>query len=556
VLRIEELQNLTRSQRNGWRIRRTSLRPSRICVGCLCALALGISSLTAQTDSVPSSSNGAKQLFDKGVALAQKGDSDGAIRTLEQALQVGRGSATILDAIGAAYSMKGDFKVAKTYFASSLQINPTFAPAMQNLGIACFTLGEFDEASAQFNVLRKLTGESRAVASLFLGMIAEKNADYAQAMALLDASGDLTHQYPDALLALANAALQLGNARRAEVALAGFDTLNNADALQRRKAADLYTRMGFANRARLELEETNGNATPEGESEYRMALALYEKHRLVESRRIVEPLAVSHPSADALLLLAHIAKEQDDFAVAMKSLQRAAKLDPTREESYLEYSSLCSEHGNDQLALDSANIGLENVPGSYRLLVQKGAVLDKLGQLVEAEEILREAGTLQQDNSIALLSLAVVLTHAGNVPEAEKTLASAITQFPQNHYMHYYRGKLLMQMAGGSADTEKLKAQAIKEFNQSVRYNPSHADSYYQLATLYSTALPNLEEDALLKCLKLDAHHPAAEYALARLYLRTGRKTKGEALLTQFKADQRSTEIQQEKQLRIDVAQK
>ena len=527
-----------------------------MCFGCLCLLALGLSRLSAQTNLSPPASTDALRLYQKGVALAQKGDPDGAICMLEEALQGDPNSAAILDAIGGAYSVKGDFESAKTYFARSLRINPGFAPARQNLGIACFTLGEFEEASAHFNTLRNSTSQSRAVATLFLGMIAEKKADYAQALALLEGSGKLASQYPDALLSLANAALQLGNTRRAEEALASFDTLQNPEAPQRRKAADLYSRMGLVDRAQLELEKASGKTAPKGESDYRRALLLYEKHRLSESRRIVEAMAASQPSADVLLLLAHVAKDQEDFAVAMKSLQQAAKLDPGREESYLEFSTLCSEHGNDQLALDTADIGLENVPGSYRLLVQKGAVLDKLGRLGEAEEILRQAGTLQQDNSVALLSLAVVQTHAGRLGEAEKTLASAFTQFPRNYYMHYYRGKLLVQMSSGSAGAEELRAQAIQEFKQSVRYNPSHADSWYQLATLYSPALPKLEEDALLKCLNLDSHHSPAKYALARLYLRTGRKAEGQALLAEFKAQQRTTEIQQDKQLRIDVARK
>jgi tetratricopeptide (TPR) repeat protein len=556
LLRISELQMSIRAPREVRLFRRAPRFRSCMFVACLCVFAFGVSSLSAQTSQTQLSSTSAMRVFDHGVEQAQKGDSEGAIRILGEALQKDPANAAILDAIGAAYSMKGDLPTAKTYFARSLQINPTFAPAIQNLGIACFTLGELDEASAQFTKLHNAPGQSHSVAALFLGLIAENRAQYSQAMGLLDESEKLAYQYPDALLAMANAALHLGNTQRAEDALVRFDTMQNVDAIQRTRAAALYTRMGMSDRARLEVAKTGGNAVPEPRSDYQKALALYEKHDLDESRKILESLSTTAPTADAFLLLAHVAKEQEDFAVAMKSLQQAAKLNPAQEESYLEYSSLCSEHGNDQLALDSANIGLDNVPDSYRLTVQKGAALDKLGRLVEAENVLRHAGTLQQDNSVALLSLAVVLTHAGNLPEAEKTLAGAISKFPQNYYMHYYRGKLLTQMASGSSNVEKLKARAIQEFTQSVRYNPSHPDSYYQLATLYSTARPDLEEGALLKCLALDAHHSAAEYALARLSIRTGRRMKGQALLAEFKAQQRTTELQQEKQLRIDVAQK
>jgi len=66
---------------------------------------------------------------------------------------------------------------------------------------------------------------------------------------------------------------------------------------------------------------------------------------------------------------------------------------------------------------------------------------------------------------------------------------------------------------------------------------------------------PKLAEQALQRCLKLDPNHIPAQYALARLYLRTGRKEQGQALLARLKTQQRAEELQQQRQLRIDVAQ-
>jgi hypothetical protein len=55
--------------------------------------------------------------------------------------------------------------------------------------------------------------------------------------------------------------------------------------------------------------------------------------------------------------------------------------------------------------------------------------------------------------------------------------------------------------------------------------------------------------------LKLDPNHIPAQYSLARLYVRTGRKEEGQALLERMKTQQRSEELQQQKQVRIEVAQ-
>ena len=239
----------------------------------------------------------------------------------------------------------------------------------------------------------------------------------------------------------------------------------------------------------------------------------------------------------------------------MKSLKRAAQIDPAREESYLEFSTICADHGNDQLALDTAEIGLDHVPDSYRLTVQKGAVQEKLGNLNAAEETLKKAIGMQRDNSVAMLSLAVVQAHSGRPDEAEQTLGTAIRQFPDNYYMYYFQGKLLMQVATGKPGGPDLNDAARRSFEESIRLNPDYADSYYQLSDLYIADAPKLAEQALQKCLELDPNHIPAQYALARLYLRTGRKEQGQALLARLKTQQRSEELQQQRQLRIEVAQ-
>ena len=250
-----------------------------------------------------------------------------------------------------------------------------------------------------------------------------------------------------------------------------------------------------------------------------------------------------------------MAKERGDLSTAMKSLKRGSQIEPGREESYLEFSTICADHGNDQLAFDSAEIGLDHVPNSYRLTVQKGVVQEKLGHLSDAEETLRKAIGMQRDNSDAMVSLAVVQAHSGKPDEAEQTLTTAIRQFPDNYYMYYFQGKLLMQFGTGRRGGADVKDAARRSFEESIRLNPDYADSYYQLSDLYIGDSPKLAEHALQKCLKLNPNHIPAQYSLARLYLRTGRKQQGEALLAHFKIQQRSEELQQQKQLRIDVAQ-
>ena len=86
--------------------------------------------------------------------------------------------------------------------------------------------------------------------------------------------------------------------------------------------------------------------------------------------------------------------------------------------------------------------------------------------------------------------------------------------------------------------------------------NPSFADSYYHLAKLYLDQDPKLAEQNLLACLRLDPHHLSAEYSLGRLYLKTGRRAKGQALIDAFKRQQEAEKLKAQQKPSLELAQR
>ncbi len=526
----------------------------------LCFALLASSSVTsclAQGGTrTPINSDEGRRQYQTGIALVRAGQIDKAISAFKKGLETAPQDKILLDATGAAYSLRGQLETARDYFNASLKVDPAFVPAEQNLGITLFALGRYAEAEDQFKNLQGQSGRAGAVANLFLGMIAEKRSDCKAAVLELESAGALLYQYPDAALSLGNCEYQIGNPQRAVQVLSMFDQIPGKSTSQYERAADLYTRLGQDRQALEELTKARAGKDQVARAEKKRAELLEKTGQLDEAQRALEAVVAAEPSADTLLNLARVANDRGALDVAMKSLQRAAEIEPDREDSYLEFSSICSDHGNDSLALKTAEIGLSHIPNSYRLTVQKGAALEKLGHLSDAEDTLRKAMSMQKDNSIALLSLAVVQAHSGRTDEAEQTLTTAIRRFPDNYYMYYFRGRLLSQFAGAGSSKSDLREGARRSLEESIRLNPTYADSYYQLSELYLPTESNLSEQALQKCLRLNPSHLPAQYSLARLYLRTGRKEQGQALLASFKTEQRSEELQQEKQLRIDIAQK
>ena len=90
----------------------------------------------------------------------------------------------------------------------SLKADPRLVPARKNLAINYFNLGKYDLATTEFQELIKENGESRSVALLFLGIIAEEQGNFSQAASLLGESGELVFHYPRAVLSLALPLLQ------------------------------------------------------------------------------------------------------------------------------------------------------------------------------------------------------------------------------------------------------------------------------------------------------------------------------------------------------------
>lgn len=491
-----------------------------------------------------------------GVALAKQGRLDEAIADFQNGLQIAPQNKLLLDATGAAYSLKGDLGRAKQYFRECLDADPEFVPARKNLAITYYGMEQYDLGAAEFQKLKNSSPRTRPVANLFLGMISEKKADHVQAVKLLELSGALVDRYPEAVLSLAEAEIELKHIHKAQAALIKFEAARGVTASQHLKAAELYVRLEQNRHALAQLDKASIKDGGLKRVVYERALVLDQMDRSQEALTILKDLAAENPDSDTLNLLAHVAQKRGDLQLAIQSLRQAAKLDPAREDNYLDFSTICADYGNYALALEAADVGLSHIPSSYRLSVQKGVVLENLGRLDAAEEILRKAAQLQNENSVALLSLAIVQTHAGQLEDAEATLTSALERFPDNYYMHYHLGKILVQLQEINPNDATLSTKAKHAFQQAIRSNPSYADSYYQLAKLYMRESSKLAEHNLVECLRLDPKHAPAEYTLARLYLNSGRRTAGQAMVDRFEHQQQEEKLRESQAPRIESAEK
>jgi len=529
-------------------------RPLHCCkplsVGLSLAL-LGSLGLWAQSVPMPSVSNESEpaQEYRAGMSLVKQGRVEEAISTFKNGLRTDPQSTVLLNVIGATYSLKGEFEQAEHYLLMSLQSDPGFVPARKNLAISYFSLGKYDLAATEFQRLMKEPGDSRSVAFLFLGIIAEEQSDFGRSASLLRESGDVVFQSPRALLSFAHSLFELKETQRANAVLKSLDTMSGVAASEYFKAGLLYSQQRQYQRAIAEFQRAEKVDPGLSGLEYQRAVVLNQLGRSEEALKVLKDLTSTRPDADSLNLLANLARRSGDLSLAIQSLRQAAMLEPGREVNYLDFSTICMDYENYSLALEAADIGLAHIPGSYRLQVQKGAILEKLGRFGEAEKIVRSASDLQEDNSVALLSLAIIQTRAGELQDAINTLSSAIRKFPSNFQMHYYLGVALEQ-------TLEHDAKAAEAFRRAIRLNFSFADSYYHLSKLYLDKDPKLAEEYLLACLRVDPHHRSAQYSLGHFYLKTGRRVEGRALMYAFERQQQTEKLKDQQRPRLELAQR
>ena len=164
--------------------------------------------------------------------------------------------------------------------------------------------------------------------------------------------------------------------------------------------------------------------------------------------------------------------EQD--AAALRHLDAAAQgaEKPAAEDYYLGLSLLYVEQGNSEHAEETINAGLGRLPDSYRLLVRKGAILKGASKTEEAIQTFRKAMSLEEDHQLALAGLASTLSNSCEIKQVLEILRAGTERFPDDYYLHYFRGYALQASLPSAEDKAAVSAKATTALERSVETQP------------------------------------------------------------------------------------
>ena len=119
-------------------------------------------------------------LYQKGVAAAQKGNAKSAVDLLNKAVIASPGFALALNELGLQYLKLSQWDKAAETFEALLKLRPTDAPTQLNLGIAFYNQNKLDQAETHLREALKLKSSGPS-AHYYLGMALLKTKRYEEA---------------------------------------------------------------------------------------------------------------------------------------------------------------------------------------------------------------------------------------------------------------------------------------------------------------------------------------------------------------------------------------
>lgn len=494
---------------------------------------------TAVAALVPVWPQAAPSVYERAASLLQRGETDAAVRLLQQTLDQSPNDLKARVLMGMALSAAGRLDDAGRQFSRALEINPQFAPALKNLAVNEMAQGQFQKARAHFEQLLAVN-PGDPVAHLALGELDFAAKDYGPAVSHFRKSGDLYVHDSRTVLEFAQACAESKQSGAAVEVLLRLP--KNAGAQAHFQAGTLLAALAEYSKAAGEFELARDGYPNQYEVGYNLTLAYLKGKDNAGAIRTAQGLiAEGFRKAELYNLLAQAYENHSNTREAYGALRTATQLDPADESNYIDLVALCLNHKNYDLALEIADIGLRHLPSSDRLLLQRGIVFAMTEKFDEARKAFEAAAAVSPGKGLPHVALGLMLLQGDRGDEATAVLRRRVQAAPDDYIALWFLGEALNR--GGATPGTPEMAEAIDVVERSVRLNQDVAQSQMLLAKLLTRAGKlALAQAHLVRALQLEPGNVSAMYQLAQVYSRQGQTERAKELFAkvgQAKAEDR-----------------
>jgi tetratricopeptide (TPR) repeat protein len=479
---------------------------------------------------------------ERGLTYAQTGNLEAAESELRQAAVSAPNDPEILGSLGSVLAMSGKLDESTRWLEKALARDPGNLITRRNLATNQWRLGRLPEARRNLErVLKANPGDPQA--TLILGMVAEKQHDYARAAKLLAAVPALVQAQPAATTALAGAYYHTQQRDKARATLEPI--IAHAPDSQVAYVAGRVALDGkdyeLAERVFLSLRSSYPDTAALG---YQIALAQYHQDRFANAEKtLAELVAAGQATSETHNLLGWCLEEQGQRGEAIDELSKAIELDPSKESYYLDLAGiLAASTRRLAAALAIAGRATERLPASYNAWALKGSIETKLQQHSDAVKSYTVAARLKPDSPEPLRALALARWSNGQDAEAIRSFEELIKRFPQNAECYEAYGTALFK----TGSNDEVTARAAKLLQKAIALDPSLAEPHFYLGTMaldrgdVQEALHQLETGT-----KLDPRSSRMHFALSRALKRAGRSADSDReyeAYTKVKSDEEQAE--------------
>jgi len=275
---------------------------------------------------------------------------------------------------------------------------------------------------------------------------------------------------------------------------------------------------------------------------YNLTLAYVRALNYTAAIRTAEELiSKGYKKAELYNLLADAYERTSRTVDAYNALRTATQLEPRDENNYLDLVALGVDHRNYDLAFGIIEIGLQNIPDSFRLRLQRGAVLAFQGQLTRALADFEEAAKIDPSKDLPYFGMVMALMQTDAADKARQILHDRLATHPDDYLLLYALGEMEDRL--GAPPGSPQEKEAVSALERSVQLQPNMATSRIALGRMLlrrgevDRAIVELE-----KALELDPTDLSPCYQLSMAYRRKGNKAKAQELqvkFEQYKAEDR-----------------
>jgi tetratricopeptide (TPR) repeat protein len=474
----------------------------------------------------------ASSQYDQAALYIQEGKPRSAITLLQRMLKQSPRDVRAQNLMGLALTSSGKLAEANVYFKRALRLDPKFYPALKNLAVNELKQQQVDEATAHFQQALAIAPQD-PVAHLALAEIYFQKREFGPAVEHYIGSDGLFLRSPQTILNFARSCFESDQAGKAAGALELLGA--NADGRAHFQAGVMLAQLEKYEAAAKQFDLARRDYPDPYEVGYNLTLAYLRALNYPAAIETAEDLISKgyNKKAELYNLLADAYERSSRTVDAYNALRTATELAPLDENNYLDLVLLGVDHRNYDLAYSIIEIGLKNIPDSYRLRLQRGAVLAFQGKLTEALEDFQETAKQDPGKDLPYYGMVMALMQTDQTDKAREIVRQRLATHPDYYLLLYAKGE--MEDRVGAPPGSPQEIDAVKALERSVQLEPNMAASRVALGRMLlrrgeiDHAIVELE-----KAVEIDPTDLSPCYQLSMAYRRKGNKAKAEELQAKF----------------------